>query len=163
MLIIVLLIYVSVCGVVDYMSSLWLKFLLLWLVSVNDVSIIVWFCAVWCSGRLCSEGLIAKFIGRKCVFSSRLEMIVVGVPVFAVSALSVVNCVAFVNMMIDMMMGVGLFVFEWWVMVMLVVEKVVGGVKFECLEIDGDYVFFIFGKVYGVVWMDENGDVDFED
>jgi hypothetical protein len=60
--------------------------------------------------------------------------------------------------------GTGLLVSEWRATVTPVVEKAAGGgAKLERFQIDGDRAFFLSGKAHGVAWMDENGDVEFED
>ena len=60
--------------------------------------------------------------------------------------------------------GTGLLVSEWRATVTPVVEKAAGGgAKLERFEIDGDRAFFISGKSHGVAWVDQNGDVGFED
>jgi hypothetical protein len=60
--------------------------------------------------------------------------------------------------------GTGLLVSEWRATVTPVVQKAAGGgAKLERFEIDGDRAFFISGKSHGVAWIDDNGDVDFED
>jgi hypothetical protein len=59
--------------------------------------------------------------------------------------------------------GTGLLVSEWRATVTPVVEKAAGGSKLERFEIDGDHAFFISGPSHGVAWVDENGEVGFED
>jgi hypothetical protein len=60
--------------------------------------------------------------------------------------------------------GTGLLVSEWRATVTPVVEKAAGGgAKLERLKVDGAPAYFISGKSHGVAWMDENGEVDFED
>jgi hypothetical protein len=59
--------------------------------------------------------------------------------------------------------GTGLLVSEWRATVTPVVEKAAGGAKLERFEVDGAPAYFISGKSHGVAWMDENGDVGFED
>jgi hypothetical protein len=60
--------------------------------------------------------------------------------------------------------GTGLLVSEWRATVTPVVEKAAGGgAKLERFEVDGDRAYFISGKSHGVAWVDQNGDVSFED
>jgi hypothetical protein len=58
--------------------------------------------------------------------------------------------------------GTGLLVSEWRATVTPVVKKAAGGAELERFEIDGDRAFFISGPSHGVAWMDENGDVGYE-
>jgi hypothetical protein len=60
--------------------------------------------------------------------------------------------------------GTGLLVSEWRATVSPVVEKAAGGgAKLERFRVDGNPAYFISGKPHGVAWMDQNGQVDFED
>jgi hypothetical protein len=59
--------------------------------------------------------------------------------------------------------GTGLLVSEWRATVTPVVQKAAGGAKLERLKIGGDRAYFISGPPHGVAWVDENGQVEFED
>jgi hypothetical protein len=59
--------------------------------------------------------------------------------------------------------GTGLLVTEWRATVTPVVEKAAGGgAKLERFSVDGDRAYFISGQAHGVAWVDENGEVGFE-
>jgi hypothetical protein len=59
--------------------------------------------------------------------------------------------------------GTGLLVSEWPATVTPVIEKAAGGSKLDRFRIGGDRAYFISGPSHGMAWVDENGDVDFED
>jgi hypothetical protein len=59
--------------------------------------------------------------------------------------------------------GTGVLVSEWRATVTPVIEKAAGNAKLERFRIGGDRAFFISGPPHGVVWMDQNGDVGYED
>jgi hypothetical protein len=59
--------------------------------------------------------------------------------------------------------GTGLLVSQWRATVSPVIQKSAGNAKLERLEVGGDPAFFISGEPHGVAWLDENGQIDFDE
>jgi hypothetical protein len=58
--------------------------------------------------------------------------------------------------------GTGLLVSEWRATVGEVVRKAAGAARLERLTVAGDPAYFISGAPHGVAWVDENGEVAYE-
>ena len=59
--------------------------------------------------------------------------------------------------------GTGLLVSEWRATVSPVIQKSAGNAQIERFRIGGDPAFFISGEPHGVAWMDEDGQIDFDE
>jgi hypothetical protein len=59
--------------------------------------------------------------------------------------------------------GTGLLVSEWRARVGQVIQKAAGDARLERLTVGGAPAYFISGKPHGVAWVDENGQVDFDE